>query len=440
MAARFRPVDVLHLCLCWTVFTATTPFYFYKAIPGHPYKLLVVGGIVALGTMLIWGGKIGMGDPKVVAVLVIQILYSVLAAFLQKFFFLGMDVLYFNLTLQLICVLAMYLYVVRFRCLHTVAISSVYVMAVIGLLGAVGFGLAAVGVLGSSEFQGDTWITHNFMLTFSPTVLRLPGGSFMRVAGYFDEPGTLALYIMFALLTNKLLGCSRRLEWILCIAGLFTFSLAFFATLILYYLFFYARLRHLKRQALVLAFLAAAILYLDRIRSDGGLGSEVYRVTVARLQLDEAGGGRLLAGDNRSEAAREALNAFRSSPVIGHGFSATGNPRSEYFGVIVDANVFDPLAKHGVVGFLVFFGMWFYWTAIVFGRVDRIDKTAALAWMIVLANLLQRPTVFGGAYGYFVFVFLVYATKWRIQTRHHAAELRIAGTREGSSAAELAAG
>lgn len=411
-----RLARIFNTTFVWLVFTATTPFVFFVAIPHHPYKLLVFAGLGLSAAALALGSRIRLEDPLLVAILGLQMAYAAAAAVMHEAFLLGIELRYVNLCLQFATVLVLYLYIVRFHSVERIAVSSITAMAVMGALGAVAFALAALGILPILwEFQGPTWPSYSFGLTFSPTVISYGSFTFLRVAGFFDEPGTLAFYITFAILLNRLYGRSQRIERLLIVTGLFTFSLAFFVSLVLYGSIFYLRQRHVRGILLALSVLAMCAVYVARTRGTSILSEQVYSATVMRFQRGEAGSGQVIAGDNRSVLLVAALKAFKAAPLFGHGFSAAENPKSAFYGMQMDANVMWPFAAHGLIGVLVYFGAYVYWTFLVFGTRQGLDRACVGAWVIVTANLLQRPNVFGGAYGYFVYIFFIYATRWRLR-------------------------
>ena len=67
----------------------------------------------------------------------------------------------------------------------------------------------------------------------------IEGKYILRIAGFFDEPGTMAFFLVFALLINKVVFNSKKNEILILISGFFTFSLAFYIIGFFYLLFFY---------------------------------------------------------------------------------------------------------------------------------------------------------------------------------------------------------
>ena len=75
-------------------------------------------------------------------------------------------------------------------------------------------------------------IAHLARLELSPEEA---GRMLTRVNGFFDEPGAFAFWGMFALLFNKLMFDNKKLEIIIMVSLLFTFSAAYFVLLPIYF-------------------------------------------------------------------------------------------------------------------------------------------------------------------------------------------------------------
>jgi len=413
--------NIYNLSLLWIVFTATVPFVFYLAIPNLPGKLIVAVGIALMSCGFIIREKITTGDPIIVTILMIQIIYSFIATFLHELFFLGLETLYINMAIQHIAVMIVYLYIKSFYSVLKVGKSTVYIMAIMGILGVLAFFLGVAGLLSVKSYwvREDDSVGFNFMLTFSNTVDFLGDALIIRIAGFFDEPGTFAFYITFALLTNKLYKYSKKLEILLILTGLFTLSLAFYITLVFYFVLFYRSIRHFKKILLAILSILAVAYYIDASQNESEINSIIYIRTIGRLQLESSGSGKVITGDNRSYLIINTLDAFIKSPIIGHGFSSQNNPRSEFYNIALGANLLTPLALHGLLGTIFLFMHYFYFSFIVLIRQKRIERNSFAAWVIVTINLFQRPNVFGGLYAYFVIIILIEATKDWIATHRN---------------------
>lgn len=395
------------------MFTATLPFSFYLAIPHHPTKLLVAVGGALMFFGLLNRNKIYIGDRVIVVILLTQIIYSFIAALLHEFFFLGLETVYINMAIQYMAIIIVYLYTNTFYSILKIGKSTVYIMVIMGVMGSLAFFLGAAGLLRVTSdwdtFDGSTGM--NWILTFSKNAYFSSNAVIIRIAGFFDEPGTFAFYLTFALLTNKLYHYSKKMEILLIISGLFTLSLAFYITLVFYFLLFYGNIRYFKEMILSATVILTVVLYINSAQDKSAINYFIYRETIGRLQPASEGSDKIMIGDNRSDLFRDSWSAFKRSPIIGHGMLSQSNPQSEFYNRFLGANLFSPLAQHGLLGTMFFFMHYFYFSFIVLIRQKRLERNSFAAWVIVTVNLFQRPIVFGGIYAYFVIIILIEATK-----------------------------
>jgi hypothetical protein len=135
-------------------------------------------------------------------------------------------------------------------------------------------------------------------------------------------------------------------------------------------------------------------------------------LTVYRIQTDNIGEDKLFAGDNRSQNLYASIDAFGKAPIFGLGKNAHSNPKSEFFGKLC-CNPMHPFATEGLVGFFVYFLIIIIWTLLVWVR-GYSNGTVLALWLLIVINLAQRPGFQHGSFGYFVFILLFEATKWRI--------------------------
>jgi len=403
------------LVLLWILFTATVPFNFHLAIPNHPYKILVFVGLLWIVFKLLQCKSLKFGNNFIVGILLIQASYSLIAAYLQVFI-LGFDFMYINLTIQLVAVLIVYIYIQSLYSIHKVAISSIFVIAFIGVLGVTAFFLGLAGILKPiGMFPSDNPYYTNFFLTFSNAYYAFGNSTIIRIAGFFDEPGAFAYYITMTLLLNKIYNYSKKIEILLVFVGVFTFSLAFFVSLSLYFLFFYFSVRNIGSLFLVAALVLSAIGFVVHMKDDNEYAGIIYELTVRRLHIAQGDDVKIVRGDNRSQKFIWSKEAFLQSPLIGHGMSAYSNPNSEFYGKLC-CNILHPLATDGLIGTFIFYLLFIYWILYIVSR-RNIDIVSLGAFMIVFANFFQRPGFYGGLYGYFIFIFLVEATIWRHHNR-----------------------
>lgn len=238
-----------------------------------------------------------------------------------------------------------------------------------GVLGIVAFFLVFIGVLHPliSIATDNGYNSINFYgLTCSNAVY----GNFMRIGGLFDEPGAFAFWGMFALLFNKLTVDNRKLELILILSLLFTFSAAFFVLLPIYLVCFYYK----RIKSIVLALLILIPLVFGVYRALSGNSDFMY-YTVERFSGNQI-------NSTRYDQSDDAKAIFVKAPVLGVGarsFEKMG-------GVLVTDNPYEILAKDGIVGFIVtyiplLYIMLKYWK----------KKEVVFSGALLLLDYMQRP-------------------------------------------------
>ncbi|WP_155808509.1 O-antigen ligase family protein [Xylanibacter brevis] len=238
-----------------------------------------------------------------------------------------------------------------------------------GVLGIVAFILVFIGILQpfmSLASEGGLGAIRFYGITCSNEVL----GNFMRVGGFFDEPGAFAFWGMFALLFNKLTDDNRRLEVILIISLFFTFSAAYFVLLPIYFACFYST----KIKSMILAFLIVVPFLFVTFRTLSSNSDFMY-YTVERFSGDRIQSKRYDQSDNA-----EAI--FRQSPVFGQG----GRKFETMGGNTISDNPYEILAKDGVVGFVIT-----YFPLLYIVIRYRKKKEVMFASGILFLDYMQRP-------------------------------------------------
>lgn len=197
----------------------------------------------------------------------------------------------------------------------------------------------------------------------------------IRNAGFFDEPGSLAFWGVYALLINKLFVNNRKVEGLLIFGLISTLSLAYFIQLAMYVFFFYK-----EKRKKILPYIFVFIVLLYWLSSSNEMMSKAI---FGRMEYDAATG--TISGDNRSDLAEVCWDVFTESPVIGHGGQNLID-LSQKREIFIAANPFFPLAVDGIVGTFVLLVPFFY-----FISLRRFDKNYQWAFWILLAGFMQRP-------------------------------------------------
>ena len=240
-------------------------------------------------------------------------------------------------------------------------------LAIQGVLGVIAFFLLFEGLISpiAEYYFNDTRYEFCYLLTCSNTVQ----GNFMRVGGYFDEPGALAYWGVFALVINKITYNNKFVEFSLLFALLFTFSAAYFIILPIYVILFYYK--NIKMFFLVLL-IAIPILY-----ATWNLFSSSYDVALYTTERFQGG----TIQTTRFQQQEIAKQLFFQSPIIGNGArEIVDNHRN------AEENPFEILAKDGIIGF------FFTYIPIIFIFFRyRHDKHSLFGALLLSIDYLQRP-------------------------------------------------
>lgn len=203
-------------------------------------------------------------------------------------------------------------------------------------------------------------------------------GGLVRNAGFFDEPGALANWGVMALLLNKIFLDNKRMERLILVGLVSTFSMAYFIQAFLYLLMFNTKKKGGGFYALI-----TIVLFVVVLMFFGSFNDDVNNAIWGRFQLDNTTG--RLAGDNRTSLAEVTLVYFMQAPIWGHGASNL-IALSQHSGEFVGANPFSLLAADGLVGYGVSLLPFIF----VFVK-KRNNRNISFAWLIILVGFLQRP-------------------------------------------------
>lgn len=236
------------------------------------------------------------------------------------------------------------------------------------VLGAIAFLLVAVGVLHPifEYVQRDMRPAYFYGISCSNTIV----GNLIRPAGFFDEPGALAAWGIYALVFNKLFYNNKKLEYLLIGSLIFTLSLAYYIQLLLYFFLFYSK--NLKAAIPIALIICIAILYVN---SDPT--SELYRLTLGRL---DNFGNNGFEGTSRAAMTELSKHYFESSPWVGIGAQTVEN-----IGVYSSDNPYESLGRDGIIGTIAIYLPMIY----VLMKKRNMYVLSAIA--VLAAGYLQRP-------------------------------------------------
>lgn len=226
----------------------------------------------------------------------------------------------------------------------------------------------------------DESTMYNYGITFAQYV----DASVYRPAGFFDEPGALASWGMYAILLNRAFVKDGKIE-ILIIACLFaTMSFGFFLQLTVFVFLFL--LTGMKRNKLIRNILFIVIVLAVVITTLSGLkGTQydsIYEKTIGRFenisQERKAHGGGVLFVDNRKEYTEAAIKEFSENPLFG----------TKKKNIEVGNNIYEPLALYGIIG--TFF-LYFPFIFLFFKAFKDKDSVMIKCMIVMLLGFLHRP-------------------------------------------------
>lgn len=195
----------------------------------------------------------------------------------------------------------------------------------------------------------------------------------IRFAGFFDEPGQMAFWGVWALLFNHLFFHNKRGETILIYCLVLTFSLAYYIQLFLYLLFF--KIKSAKTGLLIISMGFIIGFGIYSMKESYPI---VYKFTFERLETSNSGG---IKGDNRSNLADLAKKTFIQHPIVGVG-ARKAVEKMEYMG----DNPYTLLAYDGIIGAL---NTYLPLIIIIVLNYKKINFLKAV--FIIVVGYLQRP-------------------------------------------------
>lgn len=398
----------IYLLMIWLSLTSAIPFTFAWGIPYHPYKILIF--IIAIFMLF---KIINRNNIKINELTLMIILFQILFFLFLNYY--HDDLYYFNLVIQLFFMSIAYIFIINFIGIKAFSISILNFMYVISIFGIVTFVLIIIFNLQPFHlyFNPDGRVAYSYILSFTNALYQFGDYTLLRLAGYFDEPGTYAFYLMYTLILNKLTINNRKFEVMFILAGVLTFSMAFYMQLILYMIGFYFNKKNLLYGILAFFILILLIIYIDANNGENIFFSQLYELTLGRFELDDNSGN--FKGDNRSEQFILAYKLFVEHPFFGNG--ATFLVESNHY---VNAIFLGVFASEGIIGFLFIFLHVIYMYILLFKRTFENKKTFfpyLTISMLLLIQYIQRPYVIG----YFTYLIILIIIENLLKSKYEQA-------------------
>lgn len=245
------------------------------------------------------------------------------------------------------------------------------------VLGTIGIILVLSGLLQPIfEFKEMDFRTGYFFGLFTTNTYNPFSLGIVRNAGFYDEPGALAFWGVFALLFNKAFIKNRKIEYILIFGLISTLSIAYYIQLALYLLVFYR-----KQSWKMIVLIGTIYVAMKMIASYNPI---MEQAIFGRFEYNEATGS--IEGDNRSELFERCWRIFCQFPVFGAGARTLASPEMFHKYGFLGANFFYNWAADGLVG--VIFTYLPLIALYKLGKHQRLYRGVAL---ILLVGYLQRP-------------------------------------------------
>lgn len=230
-------------------------------------------------------------------------------------------------------------------------------------------------------YYGDNF-NNNVYLNFYIAYLFVDSMDGMRLCGLFNEPGYFGTMLALAIVSENF-NIKKPRVVIMLVAGFFTFSVAFFVTLVAFLIF-----RNCNRPLYLIVFVIALYFFFE-VLPTLHFEDRMLDILVQRLSFENGS----LAGDNRDYIDTTLLmNDFNNSNdiVFGRGFGATKGLGVSFKMMIVQLGYVGVFLTYG----LLFFAGWKY----------SKDNWIAISFLLCFTiNVYQRTNIF--CMNYFVVLF-----------------------------------
>ena len=362
---------------------STYPYVFDCFLP-LPGMQLIAAGILGLLILLLPARKIKPLPTAFTVCVAVQMGVWFVYSFLHN------DTSYFTRIFFLLLTYVVILSLNSSKGVEDFIKKNNWLIAIQAILGLVAFLLIFIGVLPSIfSFENvDGRTAQCFGLTCSNAVY----GNVIRSAGYFDEPGALASWGVYALIFNELYIKNTRVEKMLVVGLISTLSMAYFIQLAMYLICFKINLR--KSSLVMLAMLITAASAVNSL----GEGNPLYDMTFGRFEIEKYGHGETA----REILMEESQRYYRKNPIFGNGAQTIEN-----IGYMGD-NPYETLATDGIVGTII---IYLPLLIVLLRNIRR--KEFVFAVLVIAAGYLQRPFHLGFLHYIMLFSFCYLGLKYK---------------------------
>ena len=360
-------------------------------------KLAIVVLTAGLAVLLLRRLAIPWTAVHLTVIALVQAALLLALPFAHQAFGYEFDSGYLNVAFQVLAATAIFVILASSQTVRLFASFWVNLHLLIGALGLFVFiGGLTINLQPFATFSDRPY--YDFGLAYTNVFYQIGGLNLVRIAGFYDEPGTFAFYLTSALVIARLFDLPRWKELALLAFGLTTLSMAFFIVAIFWLML------TLNRRRVIFLLAVAGVLSIGITQIEPEMREQLARVTVDRFGVSESDD-RLVRGDNRTAMMRENFVAFMDAPFFGHGLHYEQHVGHLYRNSFI-ANPVAPFATHGLFGATVFnfhilILLLTLCTAKHLGR-----RNQALVLVVLLLTLAQRPTTINGL-GYLLFIIMI---------------------------------
>lgn len=209
------------------------------------------------------------------------------------------------------------------------------------VLGTIAFFVALVGVPPIFKFAAlnDERTVSSWIITFSKQ--EVLGERLIRYAGFFDEPGAMGYFSMFAIAVNRITVMDRKLEILLIVFTLFCFSMGFISQIMFFLAYFYLLLSNSKTK--IVMGVIMTILTIGVYSTKGTQYGKIYDETFGRFETMSEGT-EFMEGTTREFNTKLTKEVYERNPIWGIGWAVGDDVEN------IGDNAYETLAHDGIVG------------------------------------------------------------------------------------------
>lgn len=220
-----------------------------------------------------------------------------------------------------------------------------------------------------------------FFIGASNAVYNWAGVTTLRSGGFADEPGAFALMLNYFLFINEITLKRSKYRWVFSIAGILTFSLAFYLTFIFFLIYWMiSKVISFKKFILISISIITIVLIFNFLYPIEAL-SKIFDSFFSRFQYNESSG--TFEGDNRSESFILQWQAIKENVFLGLGDNLEIKSKYELY----NPSIIGFVANYGLYG-IIFFLLPIYSVAIKYLKTKEF-----VLMLVLLVSYLQRPGI-----------------------------------------------